>query len=477
MEFATCGTGTELLQTFISQKDAIFRGAEVAWQWDLTPLGPGIFGVDSQYDFVRATFTDGSNVPRMPPMRVGGGAYWRNDNWFVRMGLLHAFSQTDVGQFETPTSGYNLLKLEVVHRKFWKYSPWGPVEVITGIVGDNLLDADVRNSVQFHKDEILLPGRNFKFFLNVKYGADKPSGPPGYFKAARKGYDAQIFYKAPVPTAWTWVGMYLGGNVGYSWGKSITDSALSDAASGDPLFGNTNSAKHDGAIFGGQAGYNWVADIWLAGIEGDLQHSRQRGGLASVCPGDVCNPALAPLDAPVTVSLDHKLGWFGTLRGRLGATVTPDALAYVTAGVAVGDITIAGAVSGFDTAGNTGFSNHTTRVGWTIGAGLEGHLIGNWTGKIEYLHMDFGSIATVPRLRRRLRPPSTPASRTMSCGSASTTNSIAVERSAPSTDGSGLLGEILSDARPNAHGPVLTSYFVTTSSAAATSPIRGFFAQ
>jgi iron complex outermembrane receptor protein len=48
--------------------------------------------VDGQYDFVRATFaSDGSNVPRMPPMRLGGGTYWRNDNWFVRMGLLHAF--------------------------------------------------------------------------------------------------------------------------------------------------------------------------------------------------------------------------------------------------------------------------------------------------------------------------------------------------------------------------------------------------
>jgi iron complex outermembrane receptor protein len=35
-EFASCGTGSELLQTFISQRDAIFRGAELAWQWDVT---------------------------------------------------------------------------------------------------------------------------------------------------------------------------------------------------------------------------------------------------------------------------------------------------------------------------------------------------------------------------------------------------------------------------------------------------------
>src|SRR5712692_555986 len=101
-EFASCGTGTDLLQTFISQRDAIFRGAELAWQWDVTPLGPGIFGVDGQYDTVRATFTDGSNVPRMPPQRVGGGMFWRNDNWFLRMGLIHAFPQYDLAEFETP---------------------------------------------------------------------------------------------------------------------------------------------------------------------------------------------------------------------------------------------------------------------------------------------------------------------------------------------------------------------------------------
>ena len=88
---------TEFIQTVYAQRDAIFRGGEIAWQWDLVPVATGIFGVDGQYDFVRATFTDGSNVPRMPPMRLGGGTYWRNDNWFVRMGLLHAFGQSDLG--------------------------------------------------------------------------------------------------------------------------------------------------------------------------------------------------------------------------------------------------------------------------------------------------------------------------------------------------------------------------------------------
>jgi hypothetical protein len=35
-----------------------------------------------------STFTDGTNVPRIPPVRVGGGFYWRDTNWFTRVNLF-----------------------------------------------------------------------------------------------------------------------------------------------------------------------------------------------------------------------------------------------------------------------------------------------------------------------------------------------------------------------------------------------------
>src|SRR3954451_17712882 len=149
---------------------------ELASQWDLLPFGRGVLGIDGQYDIVRATFTDGSNVPRMPPQRVGGGAYWRNEDWFVRTGLIHAFAQYRLAEHETPTAGYNLMKAEISYRSLWRSPAWGPVEITTGVSGNNLLDVDIRNHVQFHKDEVLLPGRSFKFFLNAKYG--EPGPPP-----------------------------------------------------------------------------------------------------------------------------------------------------------------------------------------------------------------------------------------------------------------------------------------------------------
>ena len=399
-EFATCGTGTEFIQTVYGQRDAIFRGGEMAWQWDLLPVAAGIFGVDGQYDFVRATFTDGSNVPRMPPMRVGGGSYWRNDNWFVRMGLLHAFGQSDLGQNDTPTAGYNLLKMEISNKQYWRNSPWGAAEITTGLVGDNLLDVDVRNSVQFHKDEILMPGRSIKFFMNAKFGGVPPINKGGYKAPTRFG--GPIF-KAPIRSAWTWAGFYVGGTVGYGWGKSNTDAVFSDAATSGQLFATSGARKLDGAIGGAQGGYNWVAGNILAGVEADLNYSGQRARMRASCPSEVCNPALVGVvsDPSVQAISDQgqKLEWFATLRGRLGATVTPDTLAYVTGGLAVGEIMTAGTVFGFDGDGNpvnTIVSSHNTKAGWTVGGGIEARLAGNWTAKLEYLYLDLGSVSTVP---------------------------------------------------------------------------------
>src|SRR2546430_2498701 len=119
-----------------------------------------------------------------------------------------------------------------------------------------------------------------------------------------------------------------------------------------------------------------------------------------VCPGAACNPTIVDFDAPVTASFvqGHKLDSFGTLRGRFGTTITPDVIAYATGGLAVGSIrsTVNLSGTGFDAEGNPGVVSAPFRVlaikpGWTVGAGLEGRLFGNVTGKVEYLYMDFGT--------------------------------------------------------------------------------------
>lgn len=168
--FATCGDpAEELNQAIYAQRNATFRGGEFQFQYDVVPLRAGMFGVEGQYDIVRATFTDGTNVPRIPPQRLGGGVYYRDAGWLARVNFLHAFAQNNIGGVETATPGYNRLKAEISYTHKLKPSGFGAQELTVGVIGDNLLNDDIRNHVSFTKDEVLLPGLSVRAFTNVKF--------------------------------------------------------------------------------------------------------------------------------------------------------------------------------------------------------------------------------------------------------------------------------------------------------------------
>src|SRR6202022_3836467 len=141
-DFDSCGNGdpnNHGKQAVYSQRDATFRGGEFQSQLDVGQFYGGIWGVEDQFDIVRATFTDGTNVPRIPPVRVGGGAYWRDANWFVRVNLLHAFAQNDIAVIgETRKPAYNLLKAEVSYNTKLDPARFGAREMTVGVVGNNL---------------------------------------------------------------------------------------------------------------------------------------------------------------------------------------------------------------------------------------------------------------------------------------------------------------------------------------------------
>jgi iron complex outermembrane receptor protein len=169
-DFDSCGVDSELKQAVYSQRDAVFRGGEFQSQLDIGQFYGGIWGIEDQFDIVRATFTDGTNVPRIPPVRVGGGVFWRDANWLARINLLHAFAQNDIAVIgETPTAGYNLLKAEVSYKTKLDPAYFGAREMIVGIVGNNLLNENIRNSVSYTKDEVLLPGIGVRAFANLKF--------------------------------------------------------------------------------------------------------------------------------------------------------------------------------------------------------------------------------------------------------------------------------------------------------------------
>jgi iron complex outermembrane recepter protein len=172
-DFDSCGNGdpgNEGRQAVYSQRNAIFRGAEFQSQLDIGPLHGGIWGIENQFDVVRATFTDGTNVPRIPPVRLGGGLYWRDSNWFAHINLVHAFAQNDIAASgETPTAGYNLLNAEITYNTRLNSSWIGAREMTVGLIGNNLLNQNIRSSVSYTKDEVLMPGIGVRAFANLKF--------------------------------------------------------------------------------------------------------------------------------------------------------------------------------------------------------------------------------------------------------------------------------------------------------------------
>lgn len=167
-DFASCGSGTELDQIVYSQQDATFYGAELLGELDIARIWRGVWGIDGQYDFVHATFKDGTFVPKIPPHRLGGGIYYRDIHWLARVNLLHAFRQDEFAPFDTPTPGYNLLNAELSYTTKLDRQTGLVPEVTVGIRGENLLNDDIRNSVSYKKDEVLQPGVNVRVFGSIK---------------------------------------------------------------------------------------------------------------------------------------------------------------------------------------------------------------------------------------------------------------------------------------------------------------------
>ncbi len=166
--FASCGApDASFDQITYSQRDARFTGMEIQAEHDVARVWRGVWGVEGQYDFVHATFADGSFVPKIPPHRLGGGLYYRDDEWTAKVHLLHAFAQNRLGAFETATPGYNLLNAEISHTRRFVRDRLVP-EVTVGLRGENLLNERIRLHQSYKKDEVLQPGLNVRLFMSAK---------------------------------------------------------------------------------------------------------------------------------------------------------------------------------------------------------------------------------------------------------------------------------------------------------------------
>ncbi|WP_367890722.1 TonB-dependent receptor plug domain-containing protein [Sphingomonas morindae] len=155
------GDGEELRELNYRQGGARFRGLEGQASYALlNTAGGGKFELNALGDYTRATLTQGGNVPRIPPYRVGGGFTFTSKMADASLLYLYVGRQNKFGAFDTPTPHYNQLNAQIALRPFKAYPG-----IQLAVVGQNLTNDVQRAATALNKDEVVLPGRNVRFVL------------------------------------------------------------------------------------------------------------------------------------------------------------------------------------------------------------------------------------------------------------------------------------------------------------------------
>jgi opacity protein-like surface antigen len=165
-------------------------------------------------------------------------------------------------------------------------------------------------------------------------------------------------YQAPATSGGVpiWTGFYAGLHAGYG-----TGSTAYDPAAGLPI-----DHRFNGAIVGGQFGWNYQINRFVLGAEATLAHSGLNGR------GDFG-----------FIPIRTRMQWLATMGPRLGVAFDR-ALVYGKGGFAV-----AGLHGGVDFAPAT--PAPFVRNGWFLGAGVEYAFAPNWSAKVEYNYVRLGN--------------------------------------------------------------------------------------
>lgn len=148
------------------QRDATFTGGEFQAAVLLGSAAGGEINLDLMADVVRAEFDGGGNVPRIPPVRLGGGLRFVGPIIDGYARLMHAFDQDDIAASETPTDGYTRLDAGITWHAAG-HDDGGRVDV--SLIGRNLTDEEIRHHTAFNKDEVVMPGRDIRLVLSLRY--------------------------------------------------------------------------------------------------------------------------------------------------------------------------------------------------------------------------------------------------------------------------------------------------------------------
>lgn len=209
----------------------------------------------------------------------------------------------------------------------------------------------------------------------VAFAAIAAASLVGSAQAADIGSPRMPIAAAIVSPAFNWTGFYVGADLGY-W--------TSNARTFTPILGSTFGAspKPNGLTLGGHLGYRYqFTNNVVLGTEADLSWLGGKRGIDVI------------VGTGGSQFWTLRATWDASLRATAGYAIDR-ALLYVTGGLSIIDAKGCGGAVVFN-ACFAGTSYGSTRVGWTLGAGIDYAISQNWTVRGEYLYANYGTRAYV----------------------------------------------------------------------------------
>ena len=152
-----------------TQRDARFVGVEAELRVPLANNASGEWAVTASGDWLRGTLTGAgergdSDVPRLPPRRLGLRLDWSRLAWAGSLSVWDAADQNRPGWNQNPTAGYTRWDAGLDYRLDWKAT-----EVTLFLKGRNLSDEEIRLSTSFLREVAPEAGRSLELGFRVEF--------------------------------------------------------------------------------------------------------------------------------------------------------------------------------------------------------------------------------------------------------------------------------------------------------------------
>ncbi|MDD2737618.1 MAG: TonB-dependent receptor [Methylomonas lenta] len=147
------------------QANAIFKGYEAKLIIPMMENHYGLLDLTLFSDYTRGEFVNGSNVPRMPPLRYGFQLDYNWDKLSSYLRLTRAEDQPYAGDYETSTAGYFLFNVGTNYQ----VKAYQDTTLMVFAKGNNLLNQNIRNSTSYLRNFAPEAGRGAEIGFRLSY--------------------------------------------------------------------------------------------------------------------------------------------------------------------------------------------------------------------------------------------------------------------------------------------------------------------